>query len=239
MLFFQVTNQAESIIIMTNNNKLSAAVLQQNNFTNKSIIWLHGLGADGNDFSQIAHELDLPERLNLRFIFPHAPAIPVSINNGTIMPAWFDIHPNGIHTNIDAAGIQQSVSRINQFIEDEESRGIPPENIMLAGFSQGAVIALTTGILYPKRLAGIIALSGLLPEPESLFKQASPANRDIPIFIAHGSQDTLVPEALGQAAYHSLIQAGYPAKWHSYPMAHSVCADEIADISNFIQKIWK
>lgn len=239
MVFFWVTNQAESISTMTNNKNLLAVELQQNDSPDKSIIWLHGLGADGNDFVPIVQELRLPKSMNIRFLFPHAPAIPVSINNDYIMPAWFNIHPDGIDTNIDVAGIRQSVSRINQFIETEESRGISPENMMLAGFSQGAVIALTTGILYPKQLGGIIALSGLLPEPESFLSQASPANRDTPIFIAHGSQDALVPEALGNAAYHSLIQAGYPVKWHSYPMAHSVCADEMTDISNFIQKIWK
>jgi len=224
---------------MINNEKLP--YIESNTVENpdKTVIWLHGLGADGNDFASIAPELHLPQHFKIRFIFPHAPIMPVSINNGYEMRAWFDIHPTGISAQADSAGIQQSVQQIGQLIEHEQQRGIDPANIMLAGFSQGAVIALTTGILYPQRLAGVIALSGLLPNAAEIIAIGSAANKTLPLFIAHGTQDPVVPAALGQAAATQLKQADYPVSWHNYPMAHSVCLEEIRDISQWMQGIWK
>ena len=223
------------------NNKLTYIELNpdSDSGTAKCMIWLHGLGADGNDFVSIAQELRLPSLSNIRYIFPNAPIMPVTINNGYMMPAWFDIQHPSISTAIDIAGIQKSVTSINSLIEQERKRGTDPANIILAGFSQGAVIALTTGILYPQRLGGVIALSGLLPNATAVIQQASPANRDIPIFIGHGSQDSVIPESMGKTTYDILTQASYPAKWHAYPMAHSVCAEEILDISRWVQEIWR
>ncbi len=223
---------------MTNNNIVSAIEIDTHVKADKSVIWLHGLGADGNDFAPIVPELRMPSRIQARFIFPHAPIMPVTINQGYEMPAWFDIRSSDISDRSDTAGIQRSVGQINGIIQREMERGIDPANIMLAGFSQGAVIALTAGLLYPKRLGGIIALSGLLPNSEAVIQSSAIANRDIPIFIAHGTADGIVPLALGKRAYENLTQAGYPAIWHDYPMAHSVCAEEIRDISDWIQKIW-
>lgn len=224
---------------MLNNEKLSSIELHPKENADKCVIWMHGLGADGNDFAPIVPELHLPKTLHIKFIFPHAPVMPVTINNGYEMRAWFDISHNGISADIDHSGISQSVAAIDTLIEHEIANGIASENIMLAGFSQGAVIALMTGLLFPKRLAGILALSGLLPHAEDAVKQASAANRDIPIFIGHGTQDQLVPAALGKSTYDALKHASYAAEWHAYPMAHSVCPEEIRDISQWMQKIWK
>lgn len=224
---------------MLNNEKLTTVDIHPAKNAEKCVIWMHGLGADGNDFAPIVPELHLPPHLHVKFVFPHAPIMPITINNGYEMRAWFDIAHNGINADIDHAGISQSVAAINTLIQHETANGIASENIMLAGFSQGAVIALMTGIRFPTRLAGIIALSGLLPHADEAIKQGSAANRDIPIFIGHGTQDQMVPAALGQSAYNTLKHASYPAEWHTYPMAHSVCPEEIRDISQWMQKIWK
>lgn len=200
----------------------------------KSVIWLHGLGADGSDFVSIVPELKLPTSSAVRFIFPHAPIMPVTINNGYEMRAWFDIYDLAIAKRIDEAGIAQSVKTIDSLIENEVARGIATENIILAGFSQGAVIALTAGLTYPKKLGGIMALSGYLPLADKVLQHASAANQSIPIFIAHGTEDPIVPYALGKGTYVALQQAGYPVSWHSYDMPHCVCAEEIKDISHWI-----
>lgn len=203
-----------------------------------TIIWLHGLGADGNDFVPIVPELQLPSSMAVRFIFPHAPTMPITINNGHEMRAWYDIASLDIdRNNVDYIGIAKSNAFINDMIEQEVARGIPTENIILAGFSQGAVIALTTGLLYHKKLGGILALSGYLP-PEALIK-ANAANKKTPIFLAHGSDDPVLPFALGMAAHAGLSEAGHDVDWHSYPIPHSVCAPEIHDMSRWIQKVWK
>lgn len=202
-----------------------------------TVIWLHGLGADGADFVPIVPELHLPSSLAIRFIFPHAPIMPVTINGGYEMRAWFDIYGAKIDSKIDEAGMAGSVAIVQQLIAQEVEKGIATENIILAGFSQGAVIALQTGLCYPKPLAGILALSGYLPNAASVLQGASEANRSIPIFIAHGTEDTIVPHALGQATRMGLEQAGYAVSWHSYPMAHSVCGEEIGDISAWLQRV--
>lgn len=202
-----------------------------------SIIWLHGLGADGHDFAPIVDQLDKTITNQTRFIFPHAPMIPVTINGGYIMPAWFDIYGVQIDSKIDKKGILKSASTIEKLIEREITRGIASHHIFLAGFSQGAVIALTTGLCYPQPLAGIIALSGYLPLSNEVLAARSEVNQSIPIFIAHGTQDPIVPFVLGQATQSILHTAGYPVDWHTYAMQHSVCAEEINAINDWMRKV--
>lgn len=204
----------------------------------RSVIVLHGLGADGNDFVPIIPELKLAQSLNIRFIFPHAPIIPVTINSGYKMRAWYDIYGVAIADKIDEFGISQSVKAVGDLIEKEVSRGVPTENIILAGFSQGAVIALSTGLTYPKKLGGIIALSGYLPAADKVFQRATSINKHTPIFIGHGTEDPMVSYTLGKSCAVALEQAGYAIDFHSYPMPHSVCAEEVSDIKHWIEKIF-
>lgn len=202
-----------------------------------SVIWLHGLGADGNDFVPIVPELNLGDNFPIRFIFPNAPLMPVSVNNGYVMPAWFDIYSMSIDQRIDVEGMQRSVKLLEQLIEKEIKLGTPADKIILAGFSQGAVIALTTGLQYAKKLAGIIALSGYLPFAEKLLSsKASKDNQTTPIFIGHGTDDPIVPIVLGETIGAILKKYNYPVSWHNYSMAHSVCMEEIQDIGNWIKK---
>lgn len=202
-----------------------------------SVIWLHGLGADGNDFAPIVAELKLADEHAVRFIFPHAPIMPITINNGYEMRAWYDIHSLSLdEKQVDKSGIAKSVAFVNELIAKEEKRGIASEHIILAGFSQGAVIALITGLQCRKPLGGILALSGYLPSSQEVIQNANPINRQIPIFLAHGTDDTIVPYALGKAANLALSNAGFPISWHSYAMPHSVCLLEIRDISQWLQE---
>jgi phospholipase/carboxylesterase len=202
-----------------------------------SVIWLHGLGADGGDFAPLVPELQLPEHLPVRFIFPHAPKIPVTINNRYVMPAWYDILSLAVERHADTAGIDESAKKIHALIEHEKERGIPANKIILAGFSQGAVMALTAGLTYPERLGGIIALSGYLPYHDEVLQKTPLANQSIPIFLAHGTNDTVVPYSLGEIVLHLLQKNHYSVDWHAYQMAHSVCADEIRDIAHFIERV--
>ncbi|MDR3413636.1 MAG: dienelactone hydrolase family protein [Formivibrio sp.] len=200
-----------------------------------SVIWLHGLGADGNDFVPVVPELGLPANLPVRFIFPNAPAIPITCNNGYVMPGWYDItHFDQISRDVDALGVVRSVQAIHQLIINENQRGIPTNRIVLAGFSQGGAIAYTAGLTYPEKLAGIIALSTYIPAPELLVADSMQINHATPIFAAHGGMDPVVPIALGKAAYERLSAAGYPISWQTYPMQHSVCMPEIVEIGQFI-----
>lgn len=219
-----------------NQNKLDYIEINPKTNAQKSVIWLHGLGADGHDFVPIVPELQLPTTLGVRFIFPHAPVMPVTLNNGYEMRAWFDIHGITPLAKIDKDGIAQSISSIQTLIAQEEARGITSENIVLAGFSQGAVIALITGLCFAKPLAGIMALSGFLPLVSDVLQNASSANAKIPILMAHGTQDMVVPYAFGKASCDALQSAGYSIDWHSYPMAHSVCAEEVNDMSQWLKK---
>ena len=204
-----------------------------------TILWMHGLGADGNDFVPIVDELRLPSSLHIRFVFPHAPMRPVSINRGVVMRAWHDydiVDPNsGVRE--DMASLRDSQRAIEALIDREKRRGIEPRNIVLAGFSQGGAMALHTGLRYPEELAGIMALSCYLPASQMLAAEAHRANAGIPIFMAHGSADSIVPMALAAAAKRQLHESGYTVEWHEYPMAHSVCADEIADIGDWLKRI--
>ncbi|WP_114969973.1 alpha/beta hydrolase [Rhodoferax ferrireducens] len=202
-----------------------------------AVIWLHGLGADGNDFAALVPELDLSACPPIRFVFPHAPSIPVTLNSGYVMPAWYDIFGADLVSRQDAAGIQKSDRAISLLIEHEISRGIPARNIVLAGFSQGCAMALHTGLRFPQRLAGIMALSGYLPLADSFAAERAPANADTPIFMAHGSMDPVVIPARGEASRDLLGQLGYAVQWHSYPMQHSVHPREVADLSAFLARV--
>jgi phospholipase/carboxylesterase len=199
-----------------------------------AVIWLHGLGADGHDFEPIVPELDLPKSTAVRFIFPHAPVRPVTINGGARMRAWYDVTGDGQQ---DAAGIRASQAHVEALIARELGRGIPARAVVLAGFSQGGAMALHTGLRHPARLAGVVALSSYLPLPETLEQEMSQANRDVPIFMAHGTQDPLIPLSWAVRSRDRLAALGYAVEWHEYPMPHSVCAEEIADIGRWLRAV--
>ncbi len=200
-----------------------------------SVIWLHGLGADGHDFEPIVPELRLPDTLPVRFVFPHAPSIPVTINGGMVMPAWFDIRGMDLDNAVDEGGLFESAAAARALIEREVERGIPTERIVLAGFSQGGAVVLHTALSHPEKLAGLMVLSSFFAASGAL-KQA-PANRDIPIHVFHGTQDPMAPETLGQQSVATLKQLGYHPAYKTYPMPHAVCAEEIADISAWLQTV--
>ena len=204
-----------------------------------TILWMHGLGADGNDFVPIVDELGLPSSLHIRFVFPHAPMRPVSINRGLVMRAWhdYDVVDPDSGVREEMASLRDSQRAIEALIDRELHRGIEPGNIVLAGFSQGGAMALHTGLRYPEELAGIMALSCYLPASQMLAAEAHRANAGISIFMAHGSADNVVPMTLAAAASRQLHESGYAMEWHEYPMAHSVCADEIADIGDWLKRI--
>jgi phospholipase/carboxylesterase len=198
------------------------------------IIWLHGLGVDGHDFVPIVPELRIPETLPIRYVFPHAPRRSVTINAGMVMPAWFDILDlEGMH-RVNEDHIRESADFLKTLLEYELLSGIPSERVVLAGFSQGGSIALYTGLRFEKKLAGILALSTTLHAADNLEKEASEANRDIPIMMAHGSHDPLIPIENAQTSRDNLIRLGYKVSWHAYPVEHTVCMDEIKDIREWL-----
>lgn len=199
-----------------------------------SIIWLHGLGADGHDFEPVVPELGLPGRLAVRFVFPHAPSMPVSLNGGYIMPAWYDVRHTDLGIEHDGPGIARSARQIRLLIEQEQMRGIAAARIIIAGFSQGAAMALHVGLTHREKLAGIIALSGYLLQRQELEATRNTANRDTPILMAHGVNDEVVPFTLGEQAQRTLTAWGYDVQWHSYPMGHHVCTEEIRTIGRWI-----
>jgi phospholipase/carboxylesterase len=200
-----------------------------------AVIWLHGLGADGFDFVPIVEELHLPATLPVRFIFPHARPRPVTINNGFVMRAWYDITGFGADRKEDETGIRQSADVVRGYIEKENASGIRSERIVIAGFSQGGAIALQAALRHPTRLAGVMALSTYLPLQDSLVAEGTPANKDVPILMCHGSGDPMVPATLGQASRDLLQSLGYEVEWKAYPMEHSVCMEEVLDISKWLQ----
>jgi len=200
-----------------------------------SIIWMHGLGADGNDFAPIVPALELPESA-IRFVFPHAPIQPVTINGGMRMRAWYDISDGAIRRE-DEAGVRASQGLIEALIEREKERGTKANKLVLAGFSQGGAIALQTGLRHPERIAGIMALSTYVPVGEKLSAEASTANRDVPIFMAHGSYDPIIPLVRAQQSRKLLESLGYPVEWREYGMPHSVCPEELADIGAWLGKV--
>ena len=203
-----------------------------------TVIWLHGLGADGWDFVPIVRELPLPEGLALRFIFPHAPRRPVTVNNGMEMRAWYDIAMNAIERLPDEVGIRESQAAIERLIAREIARGVKAERLVLAGFSQGGAIALQVALRHADRLAGVIALSCYLVLEDSLESEAAAANRMTPILMAHGTQDQIVPFSLAQRSKDALEKHGYRIEWHSWPMPHSVCAEEVEAIAEFLARLF-
>jgi phospholipase/carboxylesterase len=199
-----------------------------------SIIWLHGLGADGGDFVPIAEEMSLP--VAVRNIFPHAPMQPVSINGGYVMRAWYDIAAADINARQDEAGIRASQALVAKLIAQERQRGVAAKNIFLAGFSQGGAITLQTGLRHAETLGGLLALSTYLPLAETVKAEASEAGKDMPIFMAHGRGDPIVPYVLGAQSADSLRQLGYSLDWREYDMQHSVCMEEVRDIEGWLTR---
>jgi phospholipase/carboxylesterase len=201
-----------------------------------AVIWLHGLGADGHDFEPIVPELRLPASKPVRFIFPNAPQRPVTINMGMRMPAWYDILQLGGGVE-DEAGIRESQAQIEKLMTREKTRGIPASRIVLAGFSQGGAIVLQTALRHAERLAGVMALSTYLPLHGKLEKERQAMNNDLPIFMAHGAYDPMIPMLRAQHSRDALQALGYPVEWREYPMPHSVCPEEIADIAAFLLRV--
>jgi phospholipase/carboxylesterase len=207
-----------------------------------SVIWLHGLGADGHDFEPIVPELGLGGRLRLRYLFPHAPVMPVTINGGMSMRAWYDIVSLDREGPTDENGIRQSSGQLVDLVERENERGVPYDRIVLAGFSQGGAIAAHTAIRFPHRLAGLMALSTYLPLHSKFSAEVSGTAdnyfRELPIFMAHGTYDEVVPMSLGAQSRDLLETAGCKIEWHQYPMAHAVCGEEISDIRNWLVSVF-
>jgi phospholipase/carboxylesterase len=204
-----------------------------------AVIWMHGLGADGHDFAPIVRELDLSGCHGIRFVFPHAETMPVTINNGYVMRAWYDILGMDLVRREDANGLRASQQRINDLIANEIARGIPAERIVLAGFSQGCAMTLQTGLRYPHRLAGLMCLSGYLPLADTIADERHHANQHTPIFMAHGRGDGVVLINRAEASRDVLQKLGYAIEWHEYMMQHSVCAEEVDDISRWLQHVLK
>ncbi|SEN90623.1 phospholipase/carboxylesterase [Nitrosospira multiformis] len=205
----------------------------------RTIIWMHGLGADGSDFVPIVDELALPSIPAVRFVFPHAPMRPVSINRGMVMRAWYDYDiadgSAGLQENM--ASLRESQRAVEALVRHETQRGVKPENIVLAGFSQGGALALFAGLRYPEKLAGIMALSCYLPAPQTLVEEAHRTNFAMPIFMAHGVADNVIPITLAAASREQLLGLDYPVEWREYGMAHTVCREEIHDIRNWLQRV--
>jgi phospholipase/carboxylesterase len=203
----------------------------------RAVIWLHGLGADGNDFVPVVPELDLEGCEPIRFIFPSAPSIAVTWNSGYVMPAWYDITGSDLVSRQDAEGIERSARLIKALIEEQATRGISYNRIVLAGFSQGCAMALHTGLSFEHSLAGVMALSGYLPLADSFESRAHANNKATPIFMAHGTQDPVVVLKRGEDSRERLSSLGYKVHWHTYPMPHSVHPSELADISEFLKRV--
>jgi phospholipase/carboxylesterase len=215
---------------------LEALEIETAPFPTAAVVWLHGLGADGYDFVDIVPALRL-SALPTRFVFPHAPTRPVTINGGMVMRAWYDVHGDAGVRREDEAGVRESQRQIEALIAREKTRGIPAGRIVLAGFSQGGAMALQTGLRHLERIAGIMALSCFLPLTDKVAAEAAVVNRDAPIFMAHGTQDPLIPLARARHAHDLLTGLGYRIEWHEYPIPHSVSPSEIRDISAWLQRI--
>ena len=203
-----------------------------------AVIWLHGLGADGNDFVPIVRELDLTGCPPIRFIFPHAPSIPVTVNNGYVMPAWYDILGADLVKREDESGLRRSQAAVTQLIVRQQELGIPTEQIVLAGFSQGCAMTLQTGLRYPEKLAGLLCLSGYLPLHSQVAVERHAANLTTPVFMAHGRSDPVVPLLRAEQSCDLLSALGYQVEWHDYPMPHTVCPQEIDDIGEWFRRIF-
>jgi phospholipase/carboxylesterase len=217
--------------------KLASEIIETSEHITKTVIWMHGLGADGHDFVPLIPELQLPNTLGIRFIFPHAPVRPVTLNNGYEMRAWYDLLSLERGKTANEEDVLTTVGWITQLIDDEIAKGIAAENILLAGFSQGGVIALQAGLRYPQPLAGIMALSTYLPFAETILAEAINTSRKPAIFAAHGTNDPVIPFLNWQTYVPQLKQAGFSVESHAYTMEHSLCAEEIVDISQWLQKV--
>ena len=200
-----------------------------------SVIWLHGLGASGHDFEGLVPELGLVER-GVRFVLPHAPEQPVTINQGYVMPAWYDVLGLDLTARQDAAGMRRSAGRLADLVEREIGRGVPAERIVLAGFSQGGAVALHAALRYPQRLAGVLALSTYLPLADTAAGEMAAAQQGLPVFFGHGDRDEVIPLAVGARSRDRLEALGCVVEWHGYPMAHSVCLEEVADIRAWLTR---
>lgn len=211
---------------------LSSVVIEPKKPADSCVIWLHGLGANGHDFEPIVPELGLPHSQATRFIFPHAPEMPVTINGGMVMPAWYDILEMNIDRRVDSEQLIKSAQDVTQLIEQQMAAGIAPERILIAGFSQGGAVAYHVALSFPHRLAGLLALSTYFATAELV--EHNPANQTLPILIMHGTHDDIVPEALGQKARDLLTEAGYPVAYTSYPMQHAVCLEQIREIGHWL-----
>lgn len=201
------------------------------------VIWLHGLGDSGHGFAPIVPELKLPETMSVRFIFPHAPERPVTINGGMRMRAWYDIKSLDMNSRADLDGVIESANQVEKLIQSQIEQGIPASRIVLAGFSQGGVISLHLAPRFNQKLAGVLALSTYMCEPDRLTNEANDVNRNTPIMMAHGEQDNVVPVFLGNAAYKTLLENGFNVTWQTYTMQHNVCMQELNDISAWLQKV--
>jgi len=216
-------------------NYLPCIEIEPNSQANASFIWLHGLGADGNDFAPIVPELNLPTDSAIRFIFPHAPSIPVTVNGGFVMPAWYDILEMNIERKVDEAQLINSAKEVEKLIEREIERGVPSDRIILIGFSQGGAVAYHTALSYQKPLAGLLALSTYYATEDTI--ELSDENRNIPIYIQHGIQDPVVVHQLGRKAHKTLQSSGYQSQFQAYQMEHNVCMEQISDIRNILLKL--
>lgn len=221
----------------TQNDPLDTIEIERGDDPTHTILWMHGLGADGNDFVPIIDELALPSDVSVRFIFPHAPMRAVTINQGFVMRAWYDVFDLSFNRTEDEDGLRDSQRAIEFLLERERKRGIIPGRIVLAGFSQGGAMALQAGLRYPEKLAGIMALSCYLPMRQTLVTESHRANSGTSIFMAHGNLDSIVPMSLATISKQQLLESGYAVEWHAYPMAHSVCGEEMADISAWLRRV--
>lgn len=202
-----------------------------------SVIWLHGLGDNGHGWSQVVPGLRMSATPAVRFIFPHAPQMPVAINNGHVMPAWYDIREANLNERADLGGVRRSQQQVEGLIAREKTRGVAAARIVLAGFSQGGAVALYTGLRHPERLAGLVALSTYLIDAPNLVAEASPANRDLPIFMGHGTHDPVVRLAWAESSRRALEAGGWKVEWRTYAMEHSAIPEEITDIAGFLRKV--
>lgn len=225
----------QSVRLIVNDGFLDAELLEPRQPADACVIWLHGLGASGEDFVPVVPHLKLPDNLNIRYLFPHAPAMPVTCNGGYIMPAWYDILALSETREINDTDLQQSIARIKDLIQQQMAQGIAPERIVLIGFSQGGAVAYHTALRFPQRLAGLIALSTYLPSPHLLEQQNRSANQGIPVRIAHGDFDDMVTERAARMAYDWLDARHYDVVWKNYPMAHEVCISEIRQIGEWLR----
>jgi len=214
---------------------LDRITIEPNSPADSCVIWLHGLGDSGAGFSPVVPVLNLPQDHAIRFIFPHAPEQAVTVNQGAVMRSWYDIKSMDLHHRADKQGVIESEQAVHKLIEEQIAQGISSDRIVLAGFSQGGVISLFTGLRYPQKLAGILAMSCYLPDADALPEQLSDANKLTPILQCHGTQDEVVSISAGQLANQLLVEQGYSAKWLAYNMPHSVAAEQLADISNWLQ----